>query len=82
MPKMTVAEVERNLLRTLERVAEEHQRITLTREGKPVAAIVPAEDLELLEALEDRLDLEEARRALTEDGASVAWEKVKAELGL
>ena len=82
MPKMTVAEAERNLVRTVERVAEERERVTLTREGKPVAAIVPAEDLELLEALEDRLDVEEARRALAEEGPSVAWQKVKAELGL
>jgi prevent-host-death family protein len=82
MAKMTVAEAERNLVRTVERVAGERERVTLTSDGKPVAAIVPAEDLELLEALEDRLDVEEARRALTEDGPSVAWEKVKAELGL
>ena len=82
MPKMTVTEAERNLLRTVQRVAGERERVTLTSEGKAVAAIVPAEDLELLEALEDRLDVEEARRALAEDGPSVAWEKVKAELGL
>jgi len=82
MPKMTVADAERNLVRTVERVAEQHERVTLTSEGKPVAAIVPAEDLELLEALEDRLDIEQARRALAEDGPSIAWEKVKAELGL
>ena len=82
MPKMTVADAERNLVRTVERVAEGRERVTLTSEGKPVAAIVSAEDLELLEALEDRLDVEEARRALAEEGPSVAWEKVKAELGL
>jgi len=53
MAKMTVAEAERNLVRTVERVAGEGERVTLTSDGKPVAAIVPAEDLELLEALED-----------------------------
>ena len=61
MPKMTVADAERNLVRIVERVAEERERVTLTSEGKPVAAIVPAEDLELLEALEDRLDVEAGR---------------------
>ena len=63
MPKMTLAEAERNLVRTVERVAEERERVTLTREGKPVAAIVPAEELELLETLEDR-DRPDAPRSL------------------
>jgi len=82
MRKMTVSEAESALARTVERVAEEGERVALTRDGEPVAAIVPAADLALLEALEDRVDVEEARRALAEEGPSVAWEKVKAEFGL
>ena len=45
--------------------------------------MVPIEDLELLEQLEDRLDLEAARAALAEakiKGTS-PWEKIKAVLG-
>ncbi len=49
--------------------------------GKELAAVVPIEDVKLLEELEDRLDLEVAREALKEEG-TIAWEKVKAELGL
>jgi hypothetical protein len=46
-------------------------------------AIIPASDLELLEALEDRIDLDAARRALASSkGQRVAWEDLKAELGL
>lgn len=41
-----------------------------------------AEDLEFLEALEDRIDLEEARKALAESGPSIPWEQIKAELGI
>jgi hypothetical protein len=42
------------------------------------------EDMELLAALEDRMDLDEARKALKEAGrkGSVPWAKVKTELGL
>ena len=47
---------------------------------------MPIEDVRLLEELEDRLDLEEARGALAEAKADttppIAWEKLKADLGL
>lgn len=81
MRKMTVTKAEGMLVRTVERVAEEGERVALTRNGKPVAAIVTAEDLEFLEALEDRADLEAAREAL-KSGEFIPWEKVKAGLGL
>ena len=57
------------------------ERIVLTRRGKGIVAVVPIDDLELLEELEDHLDLEEAKKALKEPG-SVPWKKVKADLGL
>jgi prevent-host-death family protein len=82
MAKMTVSEAQSALARTVRRVLEERERVTLTEGGKPVAAIVTAEDLAFLEALEDRIDLEEARKAIVEDGASLPWEQIKAELGL
>jgi prevent-host-death family protein len=79
---MTVTEAEGALARTVRRVLEERERVMLTEDGKPVAAIVTAEDLEFLEALEDRIDLEEARKALAEGGPSIPWEQIKAELGI
>jgi hypothetical protein len=39
------------------------------------------EDLELLQQLEDRIDLEAARKALKEPGR-IPWAKVKKDLGL
>jgi hypothetical protein len=47
-----------------------------------VAAVVSAEDLEILEALEDRRDLEEARQIMKKPGRLVPWEKMKKHLGL
>lgn len=68
------------------RAADDKERVVLTRGGKPAAAIVPIEDLEFLEAIEDRLDAEEYRRAKEEFERSgepaIPWEKVKQELGL
>jgi hypothetical protein len=46
------------------------------------AALVPMEDLQMLRALEDRIDLEAACEALAEPGASRSWAGVRAKLGL
>lgn len=42
------------------------ERVVVERRGKAVAALVSVEDLDFLEKLEDRLDLEAARTALAE----------------
>jgi prevent-host-death family protein len=51
---------------TLNRVAYSHERIVLRRRGKDVAALVPLEDLALLEQMENRIDIEEAKRILAD----------------
>ena len=59
-------------------------RFLLENHDKGVAAIVSVEDLVLLEVIENRRDLEAARRALAEiatEGA-IPWEQAKKELGL
>ena len=48
----------------LNRASYAHERTIVTRNGKPVAAIVSLEDLEAMEALEDQMDLQAARRSL------------------
>jgi prevent-host-death family protein len=65
----------------INRVAYSGDRVLLQRHGKSVAAIVSIEDLELLQALEDRIDLAAVRKALTQRGR-VGWDKVKADLNL
>ena len=81
MTKLAATTVRDSFSETINRVAYSGERIALERRGKTVAAIVSAEDLELLQALEDRVDLAAARRALREPGRR-SWAKVKAELGL
>lgn len=51
---------------TINRVAFGKERVVLRRRGKEVAAVVPMDDLRLLEDLEDRIDLADARAALAE----------------
>jgi prevent-host-death family protein len=73
-----------SLADTLNRVSYSKERIVIRRHGKDLAALVPIEDLMFLEALEDRVDLEEARSALAEaeEKGTIPWEKVKQDLGI
>ncbi|MBI4319594.1 MAG: type II toxin-antitoxin system Phd/YefM family antitoxin [Chloroflexi bacterium] len=66
------------------RAAYGKERIALTRRGKRLVAVVPIEDVDLLEAIENRADLEDARAALAEakEKGTLSWEKIKAALDL
>ena len=44
------------------------QRIVIQRRGKPVAALISVENLELLNALEDQADVKAAKKARKERG--------------
>jgi prevent-host-death family protein len=66
------------------RAAFAKERHVVTRRGKAVAAIVPIEDLQLLEELEDRIDVIEGLQALAEaqELGTKRWEDMKADLGI
>lgn len=81
MKRLAASAVRESFAETLNRVAYQGERVVMHRRGKPVAALVPLEDLAALEALENQRDLAAARKALREKG-SVPLEKLKAELGL
>jgi prevent-host-death family protein len=84
MTQRRISEARETFSETVNRAAFGGERVVLTRHGKPVAAVVPLADLDLLEALEDRIDLDEARAALTAAGdeSRVGWEELKAQLRL
>ena len=50
----------------LNRAAYGKERVILTRRGRELAAVVPIEDVRLLEELEARMELQDARAALAE----------------
>jgi prevent-host-death family protein len=79
-PKLTASATRQNFADILNRAAYGGERIIVHRRKKPVAAVVPIEDLEFLEALEDRIDIAEARKRLNEP--TIPWAKIKKELGL
>jgi prevent-host-death family protein len=79
-----VSEARGEFSELVNRAAYRHERVLLTRHGKPIAAIISKEDLEYLEALEDRDDLAAMDAALADpdNQEEIPWEQVKAELGL
>lgn len=66
---------------TLSRVQYQGERVIVERHGKAVAAIISVDDLRILEAIEDRIDLAAARRALKEPG-SKSLKEIRAALGV
>jgi prevent-host-death family protein len=78
--KLTTSTARTEFADILNRAAYAGERVILHRHKKPVAAVVPIEDLEILEQIEDRADLEEVRNRLKEP--TISWSKIKKELGL
>jgi len=79
-PKLTASAARQNFSDIVNRAAYGGERIIVHRRKKPVAAVVPLEDLEFLEQLEDRIDIEQARKRLNEP--TIPWSKLKKDLGL
>lgn len=81
MTRVSTTQAREALSDVINRVVYQGERILLERHGKDVVAMVSVQDLELLESLEDRMDLEEARERLKEPG-TVPWKEIKKRLGL
>ena len=79
MTEISIVDLRKQLAETVNTVNYLGERVVLTKHNKPVAAIVPMDDLKLLDAFEDRLDMTEATEILAE-GEFLNWEDVKAKL--
>ena len=83
IPALDLTQARARFTESVNRVTYRGERILIQKHGRPVAALVPVEDLALLRELEDRIDLDDARKALAEaKGKLVPWETVKRQLGL
>ena len=77
---ISLGQLRGNLGDTVNRVAFADERVFITRNGKKVAAIVSIEDVELLDELEMRVDVEALRQARAEDdGTRISLEEFLAE---
>lgn len=84
MKPLSVTEARSHFADILNRVGYKGERIVLQKHDKNLVAIIPVEDLELLEAIEDKIDIIEAEAALAEDDGKepITLEQLKVELGL
>jgi len=64
------------------KVSYGQEPIILTRRGKKIAALVSIEELELLQQIEDVIDIEDAKQALSEIGDNIPANKIWKLLGL
>jgi len=81
MTTIAVSQFRDKLSDIANRVFYAGERVCIERSGKPFVALVSYEDMQLLEALEDKMDIELAKKALKRNDF-IPWEKVKKELGL
>jgi len=79
--KLSTSQARQEFAEIVNRAAYGGERVILHRRKKPVAAVVPIEDVELIERMEDEIDIAAARKALKENGR-IPWSKIKADLKL
>jgi prevent-host-death family protein len=82
-PEVTLAKLRANIGDVINRAAYAGERILVTRNGKPAAALISAEELAYFEALEDAADAAalDAARA-TDDGHRISIEDHAAAHGI
>ena len=80
--RLPASKARENFAALLNEVSVRGDRVAIERHGKTVAAVISVADLELLEALEDKYDVDTAREALSESDRRIPWKELKQKLGL
>lgn len=81
MTTVSMTEARHVLTELADQVRISGERVCISKNNKPALALVPLEDVRLLEMLEDMIDLKEALEALEEPGG-IDHEALKKKLGL
>ena len=82
MTTITVTDARQHWSEVLTSVAFKGERVILQRNGNDIAAVVSAQDAELLELIEEHLDLDEVKRRLTDGKKPLSYMGVREKLGL
>ena len=81
MTFLSITEAREKLSDYADRVAFKGERLCIKRNGKPAFAMVSIEDMKLLEAIEDKIDITEAEKAIRRNKFT-SWDEAKKKLGL
>jgi len=81
MTVLSITEAREHLSDYADRVAFKGERLCVKRNGKLAFAMVSVEDMKLLEAIEDIIDIEEAEKAIRRNKFT-SWKQAKKKLGL
>ena len=80
MTSLTVTQFRNQIADVVNSVGIKGERVILQRNKKNLVAMIPVTDLELLELIEDKIDVEEIKKAMLEyeEKELIAWEDIKA----
>ena len=78
--RYTIADARMHFTDILNQAAYAKDRIEILRRNKPIAYIVPLEDIELLERIEDMIDEREAQKRALE--STISLKDLKEDLGI
>ena len=81
MTTVTITNMRTQIRKLADSVAHHGERICVERNGEPAFIMVSVDDMEVLEALEDRMDIEAAKKTLKE-GKFTDLEDLAKELGI
>ncbi len=79
---VTTADARKNFADIVNQVAYGGDAVILTRKGREIAALVSLDRLELLQLIEDRIDIADAKQSLEEQGDNIPADTFWKELGV
>ena len=77
MNKVTVTELKEEFRKTTGRVELAGERVIVRRNSRDAFALIPIDDLRLLELVEDKLDALEALKSLEDPRPSIPWAEAR-----
>ena len=82
MNSLSVTELKNDFRKATGMVEYGQVRLVIERHNKAAFALIPIEDLELLQRVEDLMDLQAAEASMKDPRPSIPWEDLKSKLGL
>lgn len=81
MTTITITDLRAKIRKVADQVFHHGEHICVERNGEPAFGMVSIEELKLLEEIEDRMDIEAAKKAIKRNRFT-SWEEAKKKLGL